>query len=269
MIRISDLPVPSAPNKNKLPRHLRGSLRSCERGFVLIAVLWFGLGLSAVASYLLISAQFQTRQAIAAAAEARVATEVLDAATHWTIASLENDGLATLTQTDQTRQFTRDFGGQLVTIKLISRETQVDLNLDDPTRIGLAFIGAGIAEDLAMELAARIVDFRDADDLRSVNGAERADYAAAGLDSPRNGAFLVPEDLQLVLGVTPEIYALVAPVLSVAARPVAETAPNRVTLTGNRLDPVGGSRAISRVKRPSLFVEIRTNDGNIRNFGYH
>ncbi len=251
-----------------LPRLVRGRLRSGERGFVLIAVLWFGLGLSAVASFLLISAQFQARQAILSTTQARLATETFDAAANWTIAALESDDPFLTSNSDQPLKVTRAFGGRAVEITVVPREARVDLNLDDPVRIALAFEIQGVEGEMAMMLAARIVDFRDADDLRSINGAERAEYAAANLSGPRNGAFLVPEDLGRVLGVTPTVYEKVSPILSLTALPIAESSETRVTLTGNRFDPVGGRRASQSVRRPGIFIELSTEDGDRRSFAY-
>ena len=85
---------------------------------------------------------------------------------------------------------------------------------------------------------------------------------------PYNGAFLVAEDVQQVLGVTPDVYQKIHSVLSVTARPINQTTETRVTLTGNRLDPVGGSRASQSVRRPGIFVELTTEDGVRRNFAY-
>jgi hypothetical protein len=52
--------------------------------------------------------------------------------------------------------------------------------------------------------AARLIDtlrdFTDEDNLRRLNGAEAADYAAAGLPTPRNADLLTPLDLRNVLG---------------------------------------------------------------------
>ena len=74
----------------------------------------------------------------------------------------------------------------------------------------------GVAEDEAAALADRILDWRDPDDLAGLNGAEDPDYAAAGLPyGAKDGPFSSVEELRQVLGVTPDLYARLAPELTV------------------------------------------------------
>lgn len=49
-------------------------------------------------------------------------------------------------------------------------------------------------------LLARLADYRDGNDLSRTNGAETADYAAAGLEPPANQALRAAPELALVLG---------------------------------------------------------------------
>jgi general secretion pathway protein K len=65
----------------------------------------------------------------------------------------------------------------------------------------------GVADDLSATLADRILDWRDTDDLKSLNGAEDPDYDAEGLPyGAKDGPFTSVEELRQVLGITPEIY---------------------------------------------------------------
>lgn len=58
----------------------------------------------------------------------------------------------------------------------------------------------GLDDLTASRLTDILLDFRDADDLRRINGAERADYAAAGQESfLRNKDLLAPTDLGRLL----------------------------------------------------------------------
>ena len=64
-----------------------------------------------------------------------------------------------------------------------------------------------------------ILDFRDPDDLRHVNGAEDPDYAAADLDhDAKDAPFEIVDELQQVYGMTREIYEQVASALTVHSR---------------------------------------------------
>jgi general secretion pathway protein K len=69
---------------------------------------------------------------------------------------------------------------------------------------------------LIQSLADAVADFRDADDFPHARGAEEGDYGAAGLAwGPKNAPFEAVEELQQVFGMTAEIYARVAPYLTV------------------------------------------------------
>jgi general secretion pathway protein K len=71
-------------------------------------------------------------------------------------------------------------------------------------------------EDPAAALAAAIVDWRDEDDLSLLNGAEDRDYRDAGRTlGAKDAPFVAVEELMQVLGMTPEIYARLAPEVSV------------------------------------------------------
>ena len=77
-------------------------------------------------------------------------------------------------------------------------------------------------------------DFADPDDLRRLNGAEDADYAAAGLPwDAKDAPFAAVEELQQVLGMTPMLYEAVAPALTVHTRQKGidpKSAPREVLL---------------------------------------
>jgi general secretion pathway protein K len=82
------------------------------------------------------------------------------------------------------------------------------------------FVNLGGADpDLAAHIADAIQDWRDPDDLTRPNGAEQADYQAAGLKyKPANAPFETVTELARVMGVTPAIYARVADSLTVHSR---------------------------------------------------
>lgn len=109
----------------------------------------------------------------------------------------------------------------------------------------------------ADSLADAIIDFRDEDSLRHVNGAEDRDYDAAGLEhDAKDEPFELVEELTQVLGMTQEIYRAVAPALTVHSRrrrPFTSTAPPAVlaALEGGLGDAAGGEElAVQRVGQP-------------------
>ena len=98
----------------------------------------------------------------------------------------------------------------------------------------------------ATQLAQSIMDFRDPDSLPRPSGAERDAYIKAELLAlPTNASFREVEDLQNVMGMTPEIYALASPYLTVrgsgavnvntAPVPVLRALPGMTDATLNRI----------------------------------
>jgi len=84
----------------------------------------------------------------------------------------------------------------------VQRESgRIDLNSADQDLLFAAFAANGWDEMRARAMAARIADWRDADDLTREVGAERAEYESAGLAyEPRNGPFETVDELRQVLG---------------------------------------------------------------------
>jgi general secretion pathway protein K len=77
----------------------------------------------------------------------------------------------------------------------------------------------GVEQGRAERLAAAIVDWRSFGDIPLPGGAKLAQYRAAGLSyGPPHEAFRSPEELGLVLGMTPDVLARLQPHLSVWTR---------------------------------------------------
>lgn len=111
------------------------------------------------------------------------------------------------------------FGGGEVRIVIEDEAGKVDLNrAPDPLLVEL-FVAAGVEEQMASELVDAIVDFRDRDNLRRLNGAEDGDYELAGLPyGAKDAPFEAIEELQRVLGMTQALYRAVAPAITVHNR---------------------------------------------------
>lgn len=96
---------------------------------------------------------------------------------------------------------------------------KIDLNTASDVLLKGLFKSVGVDENLSAALADAIMDWRDADELKRLNGAEAPEYQAAGLKyKPANGPFEIVEELQRVLGMTPEIYVKVVDALTVDSR---------------------------------------------------
>lgn len=88
-----------------------------------------------------------------------------------------------------------------VTVLLEQEAGRVDLNFASEKLLAAAFMSAGWRPGPAASMAARIIDWRDEDDMRQPQGAERMAYSAAKLSyGPRNGHFESVEELRQVMG---------------------------------------------------------------------
>jgi general secretion pathway protein K len=108
------------------------------------------------------------------------------------------------------------FGGLDLVVRVFNETSRIDLNEAQPEVLSALLAVLGVEEDAAVALAAAIADWRDADDLKLLNGAEDSDYSDAGLSiGAKDEPFMAVEELLQVLGMTPEIYRRLAPEVSV------------------------------------------------------
>ena len=107
--------------------------------------------------------------------------------------------------------------GAEVAIRIVDEQGKVDLNMADAELLSSLLQVLGSEREAAAAIAAAILDWRDVDALTQPSGgAEDRDYAAAGR---HYGAADAPFDsiaeLEQVLGMTPALYARLAPYVTV------------------------------------------------------
>lgn len=108
------------------------------------------------------------------------------------------------------------FAGESLEIKVFNEASRIDLNKAPKDLLDALFFATGLPEDDAAALADAIEDWRDANDLTQLNGAEDGDYEDAGRPyGAKDGPFDSVEELQQVLGVSRGIYRMLAPSLTV------------------------------------------------------
>ncbi len=100
---------------------------------------------------------------------------------------------------------------------MIDEERKININTADYDIMKKLFrLAAGLGKKKADDIAAAIIDWRDKDDFPKINGAESKYYS--GLKPPYNcksSPFELVEELQLVKGITPEIYDNIRPYITV------------------------------------------------------
>ena len=226
--------------------------RSAGGGFVLIAVLWMLTLIALLTTALTYTARLNIRAGANLAANAEAAA--LADGLAWFLSHRVAQGRFELgphgsLATDGSPVVCR-LAADTVEMRVIDAAGLIDLNAAPLPLLQRLFEGLGIGVDAARAFAARVGDFRDADDVPLADGAEDAAYRAAGLEyGPKNAPFATAGELDQILGMTPALYARLrslvtvhsgSPGLSPAAIP-AELDAVLVPQQGPT-DPPGGSQ---------------------------
>jgi general secretion pathway protein K len=233
-------------------------------GFVLVAALWLIVALGAVGLDAALRSQAQ-RLAAANQLDASRSREAALAGSEYARARLS---AALMERADELRSEAARAGGTAVqsrrmlmaalsvddpwrepaellppvlelgdaTFTLDAQDTGVRLNVNTASEEMLRnFLGQGlrIDYDWADRLTQAILDWRDVDDLPRLNGAERDEYIAAGAAVlPGNAPFSSISEVRHVLGMTPELFAAMRPLITVrgSGRVNVNAAPEPVLL---------------------------------------
>jgi len=190
-----------------------------QGGIALIAVLWLTVLLTVIASgfaFSMRSEALAARNALSLA-QARAAA---DGAIERTAFELQRPRpLPEAWAADGARHAWQD-GDATITAVAVDESAKIDLNSGAEALLkGLLQNVGGQDAESAGRLVDAIADWRDVDDLRRPNGAEEADYRAAGLKyRPANAPFETVGELQRVLGMSPTLFGRIADSLTVYSR---------------------------------------------------
>jgi general secretion pathway protein K len=154
------------------------------------------------------------------------------------------------------RVYEVDFEGAKLRIAIYDETGKIDLNVADPALLTALFASAGLAQREAEALAAAVRDWVDPDDLVSVNGAEEAEYRAAGRPyKPRNAPFETVAELQQVLGMSFELYRELEPLVTIysgRAQPNPAYAPPEVLALLPGMTPEMVQLFVEQRQRPQV-----------------
>lgn len=184
-----------------------------SRGAALILVLWLVASLSLVVMASTRGIRVQTQRA-ALDLERLRAESVLDGALQLTAQRL----MAERTAEGKYRVQRQPLGGNDVWVEITPSGGLVDVNVASEGILQALFQRAGgLSPGEAAIMTSRVRDYIDPDDSPDgVGGAEAAQYRAAGWPSlPRNGALDDLSELRSVLGMTSELYEIIAPHLGI------------------------------------------------------
>lgn len=214
----------------------RGSRRR-QRGLALVLVLWVLTLMSLMAAGFLAETRTEVRvtrnRMQVAEAEA-----LADAGVNWTITRLmaqqigeaggPGDAADARVPTDG-RIFAWDFEGGRVRLSVRDEMGKIDLNAASFEVLAGLLAALGLPRGEAEVLAARIVDFRDPDNLTRVDGAEDDAYAAAGIaHGAKDSAFESIREVGQVLGIGPDLAARLERHITVDSA-TADIAPESAT----------------------------------------
>jgi general secretion pathway protein K len=185
-----------------------------ERGWALVSVLWIVaiLSMLAAAGQALTLTSYKTEHR---AQDAARAGSDLDAVVARAAAGITDPLLSERWRVDgEPRDFA--FDGLTIRVSVQDQLGCIDLNTADISMLRQLLQSQGLDPAASDALADKILDWRNPSNLRSLHGATDADYAAAGLPyRERHGAFQSVDELKLVLGMTPELFAKLRPALTV------------------------------------------------------
>ncbi len=94
-----------------------------------------------------------------------------------------------------------------IRVKILSEAGKFGLNKVDSVTLAQIIAQTDLNQAAQQALVSAILDWRDADDMVRINGAEKDEYKAAGLSyGPANQPFRSMQELQQVLGMTSMVY---------------------------------------------------------------
>ena len=189
-----------------------------QRGMALVLVVWAAILLTVIASSFIVERRTEAMVVANSVAMSR-AQGAADAGIYRAVYdAYRNDNSPDLWKRDGTR-YDWNFDGIPVQVEMRDESAKIDINTAADALLRNLFISVGMSDDDATSMLDAVLDWRDADSLKRLHGAEDAEYQAAGLPyRPANAPFQAIEELQLVLGMRPEIYRRLAPMITVFSR---------------------------------------------------
>ena len=190
-----------------------------ERGFILAVVLWIAGLLAVLAatfslsvrSHVRVAANIGQSAAAEALADAGVALAVMDLVRFGS----DPGGTPRFAPGKGATACAMRGGGSL-SIAVSDESARIDLNSAGTPILQALLAGLGEPPERALALAEAVLDFRDEDDIRRPNGAERAEYQAAGLAwGPKNAGFEALEELEQVFGMRPALIEKMRPYIGI------------------------------------------------------
>ena len=189
-----------------------------NKGFALITVLWITAFLTVVAG----AVSYQARASLGLADNVVANFKTKHAAEGALFLTIEK-----LLSREELQQghvlkrpnFSYELDDLRISVNVTDESGKIDLNLAPIDLIKSLFVVIGVNENASTSLADAIGDWRDEDSLKRLDGAEDRDYTAHGFSyEAKDDDFDSIDELSLVLGMTPKIFARIKPHITVYAQ---------------------------------------------------
>jgi type II secretory pathway component PulK len=237
--------------------------RRGERGYALIAVVGIVGALAVVTLALTERARVGTSAAAAFLEETRdlYAVQAGIAAAERVLAGkpdMGKEGQLRLELTWDERQ---------LDILITNQARKIDVNRASMQQLAEGFVAIGFAAEEATTLAARTIDWRDADDRLLPRGAEAADYFAVGLLSqPRNDWLVSLDEVGTVLGMSAEGAEELRQQFTIARalNPIASSPAQTRTVSGLQREMLDAAQSDGLTRSADDVVSARDFDVEVR-----
>jgi general secretion pathway protein K len=236
-----------------------------QRGIALLLVLWMIVILIGIIGVFALVSRTEMQQGkfLSRGVQARYGAESgVEVAV---LRMSENDQLLRWVPDNRTYTFQTDKTRH--EIRVLDESGKIDINVASADLLVPLFVALGLPQEDAQTISSAILDWRDADDLLNLpGGAEDPQYAAAGRPyGARDNPFQTISELQQVLGMTPELYQKVAPLVTIysgLARPNPSFAPAPVLAAMGYLPPQIAQLVAQREAWQPGTPEFTLPDGN-------
>ncbi len=236
-----------------------------ERGFALLIVLWSTAFLALLATQLTSTGRSELQVAANVRTAAKLEAET-DGLVYTAIFRLMSDSPVQRAVDGRDHEAAVPFGRGMVRVTSLAGKVNPNTASEDLLVALLRQIG--VPTERAVSLGAAIADWRTPGQQPRPGGAKAAQYRAAGLPyTPPSSPFQTVEELQLVLGMTPELFARLAPHLTVfyPGDPVLSAADPVVAAVLKAMESVNTSIPPEGASDDGVYVEIAARvmgDGN-------
>lgn len=204
----------------KDPEHVTVGGGASDKGFALVVVIWIGVLLALIAAAFTSSVRSRIRATASQSATVR-GEAFADAGVRLAMLDLLN----VPTASTKPQRFVP--GGTPVlcaigadaslAIAIEDEDGKINLNTQNGDLLMALFAGLGASQSDARRYADRVMDFRDSDDDKRADGAERAEYPAGREAGPKNANFASADELDQVLGIPAGIRDLAKRYLTTAS----------------------------------------------------